>query len=91
MNAKGIKIISLETQSGVIKGDFYMQGAEIEKSVDMEWSYISGMADFQRLSVWGFLNLSNSKIGGVLILKESYIKGESLFEGLEYEEKIVTF
>ena len=91
MNAKGIKIISLESSTGVIKGDFYMQNAEIEGSFDMEWGYVSGMADFQKLSVWGFFNLSNSKIGDVLILRDSYIKGESLFEGLECEEKIVSF
>ena len=91
MNAKGIKIISLETSSGIVKGDFYMQNAEIEKSFDMEWGYVSGMADFQKLSVWGFFNLSNSKVEEVLILRDSFIKGESLFEGLECEEKIVSF
>lgn len=91
MNAKGIKVISLDSSSGIIKGDFYMQNAEIEKSLDLEWSYISGMVDFQKLSVWEFLNFSNSKIGDVLILRDSYIKGESLFEDLECKEKIVSF
>lgn len=91
MNAKSIKIISLKTQSGVIEGDFYMQNSQINKFLDIEWSYISGLVDFEKITIWEFMNLSNLKIGGVLIMRDSYIKGESIFEGLECQEKIMSF
>lgn len=91
VNAKSLQILSMETDSGVIKGDLNMQAAKIQGSLDMEMGYISGLADFQKINIWGFFNLSNCKIVEVLIMRESYIKGESLFEGLECEERIVSF
>ncbi len=88
LKLNGIKIISMETYSGTVCGDLFLQEAEIGKGIDLEWAYISGLADFQKMNLWGYLNLFNAKIGETLIMKESRIKGEIIFEGLEYNRII---
>ncbi len=83
-----IKILNLETYSGIVSGDLFLQEAEIGKGVDLEWGYISGLADFQKMNLWGYFNLFNTKIVENMIMKESHIKGETILEGLEYERII---
>ncbi len=90
LNLKQIKTINLETPSGTIKGDLFLQKGRIEKFVDLSGSEISGLADFEGINVWGHVNFSNSKIKEVLILKESYIEGDSIFDNLECEKRIVS-
>lgn len=91
VDVNGIKVISLESPIGVIKGDFYMQNAKIEESFNMKWGYVSGMADFQGLNVWTSFDMSDSKVTGILVLKGLYTKEEPVFERLECQEKIVSF
>lgn len=91
VNLKGLKIIGMVTPSGIINGDLYLQGAELQKSLNMEDCHITGLVDLSKVNIWESLNLTNGEIREALILKESYIKGESTFEGLKCSEKFVSF
>jgi hypothetical protein len=91
LNMRHSKITNIENSSGTIKGDLHMQGAKIQKSVDMEWIYISGLADLQRITVLGSLNISNSKIIDVLFLKDSYIEKDVLINNIDCGKKIISF
>ncbi len=91
INLKEIKTVSLETPTGTVRGDLFMKKIASEGFINLEMAQIAGLADLEEVNVWGHLNMTNTKIQEVLMLRNSYIKGKSLFDGMECERKIVSF
>jgi len=87
-NLKLMNVNSLETSGGIVSGDVFMQNSSFEKNLDMEYSLISGLVDLERANIWGYLNLSNVKIKEILVTRDCYVEGDSIYEGMECEKRI---
>jgi hypothetical protein len=87
-NLKSITTTNLESPGGTVSGDVFFQGTFFERNLDLEFSQISGLVDLENANIWGYLNLSNVKIREILITRDCYIEGESLFENMACEKRI---
>lgn len=90
LSLKETRVTDLKTPTGIIRGDLFLQRVVVEKYVDIEGSYVSGLADLEGISIREDLNFSNSKIEEIFLMKESYIGGEKILEGLESKERIIS-
>jgi len=87
-NFRKIKVLNLEEPTGIIAGDFYLQNATL-KNIDLEAAFIEGMLNLEKVTIFGWLNLTNAEIKDILLLKKGMIRGEVKIEGLKYKEKVI--
>jgi len=86
-NLKRIAVLNLEDPVGIIEGDVYLQKANV-RDINMEGAIIEGSLDMQGITIFGSLNMTNTKINDILLLKGGIIRGGLKIEGLKYKERI---
>jgi len=86
-NLKKIAVLNLEDPVGIIEGDVYLQKANV-RDINMEGAMIEGSLDMQGITIFGSLNMTNTKINDILLLKGGIIRGDLKIEGLKYKERI---
>jgi len=87
ISLKKAAILDLEDPTGIIEGDVYLQKADV-RDINMEGAMIEGSLDMQGITIFGSLNMTNTKINNILLLKGSIIRGDLKIDGLEYKERI---
>jgi len=86
-NLKRIAVLNLEDPVGIIEGDVYLQKANV-RDINMEGAIIEGSLDMQGITIFGSLNMTNTKMNDILLLKGGIIRGGLKIEGLKYKERI---